>query len=304
MAQHVYTPSSQPEHVRDIDFRRPSKFSREQLRQLEHAHGSFCQSVSSRLSAELRTEFEMTMRDQDQLPYSVVMLEEVPRDALVLVLEVEPLGTEVCLVLEMELAMVLVNRFLGGSRQQTRDEVAGLTDLEILVARRAVDSLVDSLSTTWEDLADVTLVMSRVETSSASAQLAPAQEPTLLMTFTLEIDGVQSVATFVIPHRAIGQILPRLEQGKYGPARADEYSRLEMGSVLAHVPVNVRVEVGSREMELGDILSLKVGDVLPLRRPERKGMTVFVEDVPRFTGSLGVYDNVRALELQHRVEEV
>ena len=57
--------------VREIDFRRPSKFNREQVRRLEHSHDTFCQSASSRLSAELRTELQLGVLGTDQLPYSV-----------------------------------------------------------------------------------------------------------------------------------------------------------------------------------------------------------------------------------------
>jgi len=86
------SPTRHP-RVREIDFRRPSKFNREQVRRIEVAHENFCQSASSRMSAELRTELQLGVLNTDQLPYSVVMAEEVPRHALVTLLKMEPLGT-------------------------------------------------------------------------------------------------------------------------------------------------------------------------------------------------------------------
>ena len=80
--------------VREVDFRRPNKFNREQVRRLEHAHDGFCQSASSRLSAELRTELQLSVVGTDQLPYSVVMGEEVSRHSFVSVLRVDNLGTD------------------------------------------------------------------------------------------------------------------------------------------------------------------------------------------------------------------
>src|SRR4051795_13536302 len=99
--------------VREIDFRRPSKFNREQVRRLEHSHDTFCQSASSRLSAELRTEFQLAVLGTDQLPYSVVMAEQVPRSAFITLLKIEQLGTEIALVMDMPLAQCLVARLLG-----------------------------------------------------------------------------------------------------------------------------------------------------------------------------------------------
>ena len=59
--------------VQEIDFRRPTKFARELVRRLEHAHESFCRTASSGLSAELRRSFEMSVAGSEQLPYGTAM---------------------------------------------------------------------------------------------------------------------------------------------------------------------------------------------------------------------------------------
>src|SRR3978361_2100423 len=54
--------------VQEIDFRRPTKFARDLVRRLEHAHESFCRTASSGLSAELRTSFELAVAGRRPLP--------------------------------------------------------------------------------------------------------------------------------------------------------------------------------------------------------------------------------------------
>src|SRR5688572_1416362 len=142
--------------VREVDFRRPTKFSREQVRRIETAHDGFCQSATSRLSAELRTELQLTVLGTDQLPYGVAMAEEVPRHCFVSVLRIDQLGTELALIVDMPLAQCLVQRLLGGGGHQLPKEPSTtLTAVEVAVARRAVASLAESLSSTWLDLAQV-----------------------------------------------------------------------------------------------------------------------------------------------------
>src|SRR5919112_6300416 len=80
--------------VQEIDFRRPTKFARDLVRRLEHAHESFCRTASSALSAELRASFELTVAGSEQLPYGTAMA-EVDQDALLGVLNVKPLDTEI-----------------------------------------------------------------------------------------------------------------------------------------------------------------------------------------------------------------
>src|SRR3954453_7648365 len=113
--------------VQEIDFRRPTKFARELVRRLEHAHESFCRTASSALSAELRTSFEMSVAGSEQLPYGTAMAETHP-DSLLAVLDVSPLDTEVALVIEMPLAMRLVDRLLGGGGKPREGSAENMTD--------------------------------------------------------------------------------------------------------------------------------------------------------------------------------
>src|SRR5919205_3330321 len=78
--------------VQQIDFRRPTKFPRDLVRRLEHAHESFCRTASSGLSAELRTSLELAVAGSEQLPYGTAMAETNP-ESLLAVLDVTPLET-------------------------------------------------------------------------------------------------------------------------------------------------------------------------------------------------------------------
>src|SRR3954468_12520756 len=182
MSATAQEPGVRRHRVREVDFRRPNKFTRQQVRRLEHAHDGFCQSASSRLSAELRTELQLSVVGTDQLPYSVVMGEEVPRHSFVSVLRIDNLGTELALILDMPLAQCLVQRLLGGSPHAPGESSpTSLTAVEGAVARRAVASLVESLSSTWMDLAQVSLSMAGTSTNPTQVQLVPSSEPTLIL---------------------------------------------------------------------------------------------------------------------------
>src|SRR5918998_4429849 len=131
--------------VQEIDFRRPTKFPRDLVRRLEHAHESFCRTASSGLSAELRASFELSVAGTEQLPYGTAMAETHP-DSLLAVLDVSPLDTEVAMVLEMPLALRLVDRLLGGGGKPREGSAETLTDLEVVIVRRSITSLVEPLS--------------------------------------------------------------------------------------------------------------------------------------------------------------
>jgi flagellar motor switch protein FliM len=287
--------------VREVDFRRPNKFSREQVRRLEHAHDGFCQSASSRLSAELRSELQLSVVGTDQLPYSVVMGEEVPRHSFVSVLRIDNLGTELALILDMPLAQCLVQRLLGGSPHAPGESSpTSLTAVEAAVARRAVASLVESLSSTWMDLAQVSLSMAGTSTNPTQVQLVPSSEPTLILNISAAVDGVVSVITLLLPHRSVEEIMHHFEQGAmYGPPTdADARNRELMRNAVGEVDVEVRAEAGAVKMSLADVLAMKPGDTVRLRRPVERGVTLCVGDVEAYDASPGRNGNLRAVQVR------
>src|SRR3954454_2425450 len=301
MSATAQDPGGRRHRVREVDFRRPNKFNREQVRRLEHAHDGFCQSASSRLSAELRTELQLSVVGSDQLPYSVVMGDEVSPHSFVSVLRIDTLGTELALIMDLPLAQCLVQRLLGGSPQAPGGGPAtSLTAVEAAVARRAVASLVESLSSTWMDLAQVSLSMAGTSTNPTQVQLVPSSEPTLILNIAAAVDGVSSVITLLLPHRSVEEIMHHFEQGAmYGPPTdADARNRELMRSAVGAVDVEVRAEAGAVKMPLAEVLGLKPGDTIRLRRPVERGVTLCVGDVEAYEAAPGRNGNVRSVQVR------
>lgn len=287
-------------NVLEIDFRRPSKFVREQVRRIEHAHRGYCRSASSRISAELRTEVDLQLGPTDQLPYSTVMAELIPAAAFVAVLDCQPFGTQAGLVLELPLVVRLVERMLGGGHLPYRDEEPreGLTDVEIAVGRRALTSLLDPLSTTWMDLADLSLELGSTSVSPLTVQIVPPSEPTLVMTIEASVDGVNSPMRLVMPYRSVAGVLDRLEFGDFGRQASDPTAAVAVQRALTDVDVQLRAEVGAVDMPLEDVLRLKVGDVVRLRRPADEGVTLYAGDVAVHRANPGRNRNRRAVRIE------
>jgi flagellar motor switch protein FliM len=301
MSATAQQPGGRRHRVREVDFRRPNKFSREQVRRLEHAHDGFCQSASSRLSAELRSELQLSVVGTDQLPYSVVMGEEVPRHSFVSVLRIDNLGTEIALILDMPMAHSLVQRLLGGSPQAPGSTPStSLTAVELAVARRAVASLVESLSSAWMDLAQVSLSMAGASTNPTQVQLVPSSEPTLTLNISAALDGVVSVITLLLPHRSVEEIMHHFEQGSmYGPPTdADARNRELMRSAVGEVDVEVRAEAGAVKLPLAEVLAMKAGDTVRLKRPVERGVTLCVGDVEAYDAAPGRNGNLRAVQVR------
>jgi flagellar motor switch protein FliM len=283
--------------VQEIDFRRPTKFPRDLVRRLEHAHESFCRTASSGLSAELRTSFELAVAGSEQLPYGTAMA-EADQDSLLAVLNVKPLDTEVTLLVEMPLALRLVDRLLGGGGKAREDVPESLTDLEVVILKRAVQSLVEPLSATWLDLADVHFDIGSMQTSPMTFQLVPPSEPVLMLHLEARIDGLVSPLVLCMPYRSVEPIVDKLEHRQFHGQTVDLATARKVHTAVSGVDVELRVEAGAVDLKVSEVLSLKAGDVIRLKRPADKGMVVYAGDVPAYVATPGRNLNARAVQIK------
>jgi flagellar motor switch protein FliM len=141
--------------VRTMDFTRPTKFTKEQQRRLELAHDTFCQTASTRLSAELRVPMKLEVIDVGQLTWTNA-LAEVPDPSVSAIVELQPHGTKLLMNVELSLVLSLVERVLGGSIGR-RIPFRKLSDIDRGLAAHIIEQLLEQLSVTWSDLAESTL---------------------------------------------------------------------------------------------------------------------------------------------------
>jgi flagellar motor switch protein FliM len=295
-------PSSREHRVSEIDFRRPSKFVREQVRRVEHTHRAFCRSASSRMATELRTDVGLRLDRTDQLPYSTVMIDEVPPAALVAILELRPLGTQAVLVIELPLAFRLVERLLGGGDVVGEDMREGLTDVELAVAQRALQSLIEPLSATWQDLAGVELALVATSATPTTVQIVPPSEPTLVVVIEAELDHVVSPIRLCVPHRSIVAVTDRLDHGEYGHYVPEEAPDGAVRRAVDGVELELRAEAGAVDMTLDEVLRLRPGDVVRLNRPADQGIVLWVGDQQTHVATPGRNRTRRAVRVDGRWE--
>lgn len=295
------SPGSRRRRVRRIDFTRPSKFTTEQQRRLERAHDNFCRSVSTRLSAELRTAISVELIDTAQLTWANA-LDEVPKRSVSGIVDVAPLDGRMLLTAELTLLLGLLERLLGGQGME-RPAERTLTDVDRALTKRIFQTLLDELSISFNDVAELRFGLVDIETERAPAQLAPLSEPTLAMTFEVKLGRASSTMILLIPHRAIEPIL-RAPLATAGAAEITAGTAAAVGDALGEVVVRLRAEVGSVDMSLERVLGLRPGDVLRLDGAAEEGaVTLFADAVGLHRCKLGRNGRHRAVGVLGPVEE-
>jgi flagellar motor switch protein FliM len=294
-------PVSRRRRVRKIDFTRPSKFTTDQQRRLERAHENFCRSVSTRMSAELRAPISVELIDTAQLTWANA-LDEIPRRSVSGVVDVAPIDGRILITAELTLLLALLERVLGGQTGDRPGERT-LTDVDRVLVTRILQTLLDELSISFGDLAELQFGLLDIETERAPAQLAPLSEPTLAMTFEFKLGRLSSTMVLLIPHRAIEPVLRTASTTQHDADLAAD-AAAAVGDAMGEVVVRLRAEVGSADMSLGEVLALKPGDILRLDGAAEEGaVTLYADAVALHRAKLGRNGRRRAIGILGPVEE-
>ena len=266
------------------NFRRPDKFSKDNLRALRDIHREFSKAISLVLSGYLRMRVEIEIVSVDQLTYEE-FVRSMPSPISVGVFEFEPLSGQVLLGISFEVISCIVNRMLGGVgniENQTRE----LTDIEKALAKKVINIIIKSLEDSWNTIIPVTGKFISLDDNYQSIQVAPAGEIVALLTFEVQISGKHfGLFSLCFPYPVLETVLGHLStqhifQTKGLVASNDE--RLKMISKINTSNVDLRVQFGQCSITLDDFLQLSEGDIIKLDNKVQDDLIVKVNGEKKF----------------------
>lgn len=266
------------------NFRRPDKFSKDNLRALRDIHREFSKAISLVLSGYLRMRVEIEIVSVDQLTYEE-FVRSMPSPISVGVFEFEPLSGQVLLGISFEVISCIVNRMLGGVgniENQTRE----LTDIEKALAKKVINIIIKSLEDSWNTIIPVTGKFISLDDNYQSIQVATAGEIVALLTFEVQISGKHfGLFSLCFSYPVLETVLGHLStqhifQTKGLVASNDE--RLKMISKINTSNVDLRVQFGQCSITLDDFLQLSEGDIIKLDNKVQDDLIVKVNGEKKF----------------------
>ena len=266
------------------NFRRPDKFSKDNLRALRDIHREFSKAISLVLSGYLRMRVEIEIVSVDQLTYEE-FVRSMPSPISVGVFEFEPLSGQILLGISFEVISCIVNRMLGGVgniEAQTRE----LTDIEKALAKKVINIIIKSLEDSWNAIIPVTGKFISLDDNYQSIQVATAGEIVALLTFEVQISGKHfGLFSLCFPYPVLETVLGHLStqhifQTKGLVASNDE--RMKMISKINTSNVDLRVQFGQCSITLDDFLQLTEGDIIKLDNKVQDDLIVKVNGEKKF----------------------
>jgi len=114
--------------IKPYDFKRPDKFSKEQLHTLSMIHENFARLLTTYLSAQLRTLVQINVFFVEQMTYNEFII-SVSNPSLIAVIDFSPLKGAALIEINPTIAFAIIDRLLGGTGEY-KEKVREPTEIE------------------------------------------------------------------------------------------------------------------------------------------------------------------------------
>lgn len=290
-----------PEQVRveSFDFLRPIFLAESEMRRLRMVQEEFIRTLSARLSAFLRADFNLKLAKLTTVSYGK-FVETIQNPSHLTLFKVDPLPGIAVLEIGPRLAMSMTNRMLGG-KGATAEPNRLLTEIEIALLEEVVQIITDEWCLQWRDLPDLRGTQLGHETNARFLQTSPKDTVMLVLTMeTSAADGPEQIQ-IAVPYFTLEPIIKKMHASRQRETQQANAKPTQWRASFRNIPVPVVADWQVHGLVVADVLRLRVGDVIEMPRNTIDTTRVRLGSAPRFVGRVGCDSGRVALQITDRI---
>lgn len=294
------------EKVRPYDFRRPNKFSREQVRAIEDIFGTFSKILSLRLSDFVRSNclFEVTyIEEMTFFEYT----NSVPKSSLIGIFNIEQTEHNASVELSYSIVQTMLELMLGGSGNCNQNLFAGFTEIEINIVKRVMKTFIQPMIDSWKVFIELMISLERVENMGQHIQIAAPSDVIAIITLKAQMAESEGFINFCLPYLLIEPVLKTIAATK-GFTRISKDDGVSHDEFLKNRIKNEVVEMvcnlGHAYLTLDEFDRIQVGDVIKLKKKTDEKAELLLNNIPKFKVDIGQKNNRYAVSINNSIERV
>ncbi len=302
-----FKPVSDTRKIKIYDFKRPDKFSKEQLRTVSNMHETFARLTTTSLSAQLRSIVHVHVASVDQLTYEE-FIRSIPTPTTLAVVNMDPLKGNAVLEIDPTITFCMIDRLFGGRGVINSNKNRDLTDIEQSVMEGIIVRILANMREAWTQVIDLRPRLGQIETNPQFAQIVPPSDMVVLITLEMKVGDEEGMMNFCIPYLTIEPIISKLSSQFWFSSVRRSSTAQYLGTLkekLSSVDMEVVAEVGSITLPVRDVLSLRTGDVVRLANTKvGDPLTLSVGNKKKFYCQPGVVGKKMAVQVTGKIEDV
>ncbi len=296
----------EPKHsYRAYDFRRPTKFSKDNLRTVHLLHETFARQFANMLTGYLRITVRAAVESVEQLTFEE-FIRSLSSPTYIAVCHLGSTEKPVLVEVGLNLVFSLVDRMLGGPGAGNYEE-RELTEIEKTMMEEVMTQLLIALSNAWSMVMEVRFEYERVEFRPQFAQVVFPNEIVLNVCVGVNLGLSEGFINLCLPFASLQDILCELSAEKWLSTRPPESAPLGKEMLfrtdLSRARVELVAELGSTRLRVADLRQLQVGQVIRLNRRISEPIKVKVQERPAFIAVPGTVGRRMAVQITQVLSE-
>jgi flagellar motor switch protein FliM len=290
--------------VKNYDFARPSKFSKEHLRTLEIIFEHYGRLLATNLPIFLRKNIQVEVMNSEAVTY-MEFSNSLSNPVLLGIVDFSPLETNIIVEMASNLGFAMVDRMLGGEGEPL-DKIRDFSEIELLIIERVMTSCVELLREPWANVLDVHPRLERIETNSQFAQIISPSEMIAIVTVNIKIGDVEGLMNVCLPFITLEPVMDKLntkfwyssQKEKTGVSYSDAVETL-----INRAKIPIKAVLGNSVITVADFSQLQVGDIVRLDTKVDEELDVFVGDIKKFSALPGASGKDYAVRVTQIIRE-
>lgn len=290
--------------VKDYDFTRPAKFSKEHLRTLEIIFENYGRLLYTNLPAYLRKNVQVEVVNSEAVAYSE-FANALSNPVLLCMVDFEPLQGKVLMELAPTLGYAIIDRLLGGTGE-TLEKKRDFSEIEISIIERIISICIDLLREPWANVVELNPRLEKIETNSQFAQIVSPTEMIAIVTLSLKIGEIEGLMNICLPFLTLEPVMDKLNTKYwYSTMKSKEEAVYEetIEMLISKAKIPIKAVLGNSTISVADFANLQKGDIIKLNSGIEDELTVYVGNISKFKALPGSANDNYAVRVTSIIRE-
>ena len=194
--------------VKNYDFSRPTKFSKEHLRTLEIIFEHYSRLISTNLPVYLRKNVQVTVASSETVTFSEFS-NALSNPSVLGIVNFVPLNGNVIIEISTNICYAMLDRMLGGSGQPL-EKSRDFSDIELTILQKVLVMFTQLMREPWKNVVEISPVLSRLETNPQIAQVIAPSDMIAIVTLNMKIGDVEGMVNICLPFFTLEDVMDKL----------------------------------------------------------------------------------------------
>lgn len=279
---------SNEKQVKDYDFKRPTKFSKDHLRTLEIIYENYGRLLSTNLPVYLRKNIQVSVASSETVTFSEFS-NALSNPVILGIVNFYPLVGNIIIELATNLGYAMIDRMLGGQGvplEKARD----FSEIEMTILEKLMVVCMQLMREPWKNVLDINPMMERIETNSQFAQVISPNDMIAIVTMNLKFGDVEGIMNICLPYFTLEDVMDKINTKHwFSSVQKEDNENYEehLESLVKRVNVPVKAVLGKSRVSVNDFLGLQTGDIIRLNTRVDSELSVYVGNIKKFTALPG-----------------